>query len=483
MHFPDPKQVKSCLGAGAWVLLVAPGALHAQASGETVVTCVSEGGVRSHCAGYTDAGVALMRSVGTANCILGRNWGYDADGVWVTEGCGGQFVLGNAGHEKERVAAATAGVVVAPAADDAAKVERSLGTYKVYGRLGVQTAFTGGEAEVQDASSRIGLQYSVGDEIKLFAAAEWSVNLTGTQNPFNPGETTTNGLLTFDPVESKLFGNRLGYLGVDFGDGGRFTAGKQWGVHYDVTSYTDRFIVFGADASATFNAGTDGGFMGTGRADAALIYRNTFFNRVDIGLQMQLRDGSNGEPVDGYGASAQLKVTDGLVAGVTYTSALLGDRYKRQLLGLNGDAEYAAIGARYDAERLSLAAVYARQRNGDVTLVPGIDQGESVLLPVIFDADGLELYGRYELVPGLGISGGYLVYRPDVNARNAAYLDPRAELQYYVAGLDYGLRPSIRLFAEYRLANGADAQGVQGDDVFVMGFQSWFNKAGVFTYP
>jgi hypothetical protein len=39
----------------------------------------------------------LIRSTGEANCLLGRNWGYD-DGVWVTKGCGGEFVVGST-HE------------------------------------------------------------------------------------------------------------------------------------------------------------------------------------------------------------------------------------------------------------------------------------------------------------------------------------------------------------------------------------------------
>ncbi len=35
-----------------------------------------------------------MRATGTAPCLLGRNWGYDDQGVWVSEGCGGEFMLG-----------------------------------------------------------------------------------------------------------------------------------------------------------------------------------------------------------------------------------------------------------------------------------------------------------------------------------------------------------------------------------------------------
>ncbi len=35
-----------------------------------------------------------MKSTGAAVCLLGKNWGYDNAGVWVADGCGGEFMLG-----------------------------------------------------------------------------------------------------------------------------------------------------------------------------------------------------------------------------------------------------------------------------------------------------------------------------------------------------------------------------------------------------
>ncbi len=57
------------------------------------VRCLSESGERQHCAGDTSAGVLLLRSIGSESCLLGRNWGYDAQGVWVSDNCGGEFLL------------------------------------------------------------------------------------------------------------------------------------------------------------------------------------------------------------------------------------------------------------------------------------------------------------------------------------------------------------------------------------------------------
>jgi hypothetical protein len=58
------------------------------------VTCTSEPGRRTHCAADTSGGVALLKSTGPAACLLGKTWGYDSTGVWVMDGCGGEFQLG-----------------------------------------------------------------------------------------------------------------------------------------------------------------------------------------------------------------------------------------------------------------------------------------------------------------------------------------------------------------------------------------------------
>src|SRR5262249_13984584 len=42
----------------------------------------------------TSSGVALQRSFGSADCLLGMNWGYDGNNIWVSDGCSGEFVLG-----------------------------------------------------------------------------------------------------------------------------------------------------------------------------------------------------------------------------------------------------------------------------------------------------------------------------------------------------------------------------------------------------
>ncbi len=53
-------------------------------------------GTLEHCAADTSAGVALIRSTGEGPCLLGKTWGYDDTGIWVSDGCSAAFVAGQA---------------------------------------------------------------------------------------------------------------------------------------------------------------------------------------------------------------------------------------------------------------------------------------------------------------------------------------------------------------------------------------------------
>jgi hypothetical protein len=62
--------------------------------------CSSKPGERAQCPADTSAGVALVRSLGEAPCLLGRTWGYDQASIWVSDGCSGEFLTGR-GAEAE----------------------------------------------------------------------------------------------------------------------------------------------------------------------------------------------------------------------------------------------------------------------------------------------------------------------------------------------------------------------------------------------
>jgi predicted porin len=454
------------------ILLFWTAAAAAQDVPSVSVHCASDA-ERRHCAADTHAGVLLVRSTGPAACLLGRTWGYDADGVWVTEGCGAEFLVAGT----PRAAATAVAAEHPPAAPNPPQQPGGDAEFSFYARFGSITSFTNGEVDVEDNGSRLAFEFSRGDAVRFFAKGEWSVNLTGARTTLNPGESTSSGYITLDSVSDEVLGARLGYVGVDFGDIGTLTLGKQWGVHYDIAGYTDIFNTFGAEASATFNAGTDGGLTGTGRADGALLYRNTFFDRVDVGMQLQFRSIDNDQFLDGHGLSLRARLWSGVEAGIAHTRARLQPSLRPAVSGLDGDPEYWIAGFKYEGDALTLAGIYSHQRNGDLARVPVEEAGNIFLIPDVFDADGLEISARYQ-VGTVGLLAGFQDYDPTFKPDNE-FIDPETRRRYYVAGIDYFPTPRVRLYAEYRLSESITALGEPGEDVFVLGAKYEFLSDGL----
>jgi len=74
----------------------------AQAQTRTAVAqrlvCESSLNRDAYCRADTRDGVALVRSLGRERCVIGRNWGYDRNGIWVANGCKAEFAVGNSGN-------------------------------------------------------------------------------------------------------------------------------------------------------------------------------------------------------------------------------------------------------------------------------------------------------------------------------------------------------------------------------------------------
>jgi Protein of unknown function (DUF3011) len=72
----------------------AMGAETAGQGGAKIITCSSDGG-RKYCDAGTGHGVRLVKQRGDAPCKQDKSWGYDGLGIWVDQGCSGDFALGN----------------------------------------------------------------------------------------------------------------------------------------------------------------------------------------------------------------------------------------------------------------------------------------------------------------------------------------------------------------------------------------------------
>jgi predicted porin len=436
--------------------LLLPGRAHAQQvtaaatsqpppSPQQVVTCSSKVGERQVCPADTLAGVALLRSTGTATCLLGKTWGYDDKGVWVFDGCGGEFALGST-HE-------------------ASGGNSFLGTFEPYGQWRTHVAAFDDTAEVQDNATRVGINFRTRGDVQMFVGTEWGVNFVQSSTQFNLSAAGPGEFGEVTTTSSSPFIARLGFVGIDFGPAGRVAIGKQWSTHYDVTSYTtDRFNVFGGQGTSTYVAGTDGGVTGTGRADRVVTYRNKVAKILDVGLQAQFR----GTEKNGVGGSAQVTLMPGVKVGAAFTHTNFPQATRDGVQGLDVNADYAALGTRIDWKYLEVGFVYTHHTSGDMVQVPFGDTTRNVA----FNADGTELFVRARGGP-IAVIGGYTQLSPK---DRDPLLNPEFKTSYVILGGEWLVTQRAKLYTESKLdLDTVSATGAPAGSVFTIGFRYDFS--------
>lgn len=230
--------------------------------------------------------------------------------------------------------------------------------------------------------------------------------------------------------------------------------GRNYGVLYDIGSWTDVLPEFGNDS---YEASDN--FM-TGRANGVLTYRNNdFFGLVDglnIALQYQGKnDGlsKEGDPLsnnarksiayqngDGFGASATYDLGMGVSLGAAYTSSkrtldqMTQDKYD------NGDrAEAWTGGVKYDANNIYLAANYTRTY--DMTYM-----GDT-LGSFAHKTDNWEMVGQYQFDNGLRPSLAFLQSRAnDVDGLGSFDL-----VKYIDVGSYYYFNKNMSAYVDYKI--------------------------------
>jgi hypothetical protein len=61
---------------------------------DRLIVCESVNNTRHNCSIDTRGGVQLSRQLSKNDCILNRTWGWDGRGIWVSNGCRGEFLVG-----------------------------------------------------------------------------------------------------------------------------------------------------------------------------------------------------------------------------------------------------------------------------------------------------------------------------------------------------------------------------------------------------
>lgn len=376
------------------------------------------------------------------------------------------------------------GVVAATPAAAISLYDDNLNRFSVGGHLGFNLVQMNGDTELVDSSSRIRFLYerSVTREWNAEAMMEWGFNAIDSGS-----QLTLNGDSLQAAREGDFLFNRLGYLAFEHDTYGRFSAGKQWSVYYDVAAITDNFIMTGGLASGTYNFGSDGGLSGTGRADSALQYRNAF-GGFTLGLQYQARtkgevgiippeectvddpppectvfDDVDIEYDDSYGASLRYQWQE-LMFGVAYNRGDFDSTFRRETVA-NLKDEALILGFSYGAlyqPGLYFAANYAETENHEVDNQNRVFDGKGyeVMLNWTFD-------NNVTLVSGLNWLESDDPGYEDVNGMYRKRL--------YVLGAHYEWGSQLRFYIEAKLDDSEFGfEGVGEEDLYGIGARFFF---------
>jgi predicted porin len=323
----------------------------------------------------------------------------------------------------------------------------------------------GGEGIWGDAGSRFGVegQYQVRPRTWLLGRVEAGLHLLDEIDRLLSPSGSASQRQRGDSVFL-----RLGYIGIE-SERLALTWGKNWSTYYQVSKFTDLFQGNGGSASGTYNASTDGGATGTGRADGVLQSRflvsppKSWFGLRPFQLNVQVQydepipwvpGGSYGGAV---GLSAVLDAWPGYSIGLAYNHAYVRgkDTPAVRAAGLDGDARALLAGLRWLSGRWHVATTLARLRDHEAT-----DQH------VYFDGWGSELYAQIQLLPRVFAVGGWNVLRPDGGESQAG----KYRVQYGVLELRYAWRDFGRMvYASMRFDDGRLADGTPRPNVFTIG--------------
>jgi len=337
----------------------------------------------------------------------------------------------------------------------------------VYASLRLRYRVTEGEGLFGDGGTRAGAtgRYQARPQLWLTGRAEIGFNVLDELDALLSPSSQSSDSNSGDSVFLRLL-----YAGVE-SPIGSLTFGKTWSAYYQVSKWTDNFQGAGGSASGTFNAGTDGGDTGTGRANRTIEARWVMDpGRVGIGLRpaqasLQLQYDQPVPRVEGarygaaFGASLIWDDEEGSSIGVAYNHAFVrnADTTALRAAGIDGDARALLAGARWLSARWNVASVVARLLDQETT-------NESQY----FDGWGWEVYAQYQVGARVFLVGGWNWLQPDSGQPQAGAF----EIKYALLELRYALRGFTRmLYANLRLDAGHNADGTAQPNVFTVGIR------------
>ena len=324
------------------------------------------------------------------------------------------------------------------------------------------------------------------------------------------GETQINEMLTgYGQWEYNIQANgtegeganswtRLAFAGLGFGQNGTFDYGRNYGVVYDVEAWTDMLPEFGGDTYTQTDV-----YM-TGRTNGVATYRNNgFFGQVD-GLNFALQyqgnneDGGSGEGTgngdgrrlsrengDGFGMSTSYDFDFGLSLGAAYSSS---DRTNNQVARGRGDRGYTnkyaggetadawTVGAKYDANNVYLAAMYAETRN-----MTAYGKGDGVEGGIANKTQNFEVVAQYQFDFGLRPSVAFLQSKGvdlggwDHHSNGTPRYTDKDLVKYVDVGVTYYFNKNMSTYVDYKINlldeddSFYESNGIATDDIVAVG--------------
>ncbi|HEH7634417.1 TPA: porin OmpC [Escherichia coli] len=351
-------------------------------------------------------------------------------------------------------------LLVAGAANAAEVYNKDGNKLDLYGKVDGLHYFSDNKSEDGDQTYvRLGFKGETQVTDQLTGYGQWEYQIQGNTSEDNKENSWT----------------RVAFAGLKFQDVGSFDYGRNYGVVYDVTSWTDVLPEFGGDTYGSDN------FMQQ-RGNGFATYRNTdFFGLVD-GLNFAVQyQGTNGSGVDGEDRTNNERAAlrqngDGIGGSITYdigegfsfggaisSSKRTWDQNHDGYIGTGDRAETYTGGLKYDANNIYLAAQYTQTYNA--TRVGTNSWGWAN------KAQNFEVVAQYQFDFGLRPSLAYLQSKGKNLGRG---YDDEDLLKYVDVGATYYFNKNMSTYVDYKINLLDDNQftraaGINTDDIVALG--------------
>ncbi|WP_333497783.1 porin OmpC [Kluyvera sp. CHPC 1.2972] len=278
---------------------------------------------------------------------------------------------------------------------------------------------------------------------------------------------------------------RVGFAGIRVADAGSLDYGRNYGVVYDVTSWTDVLPEFGGDTYGSDN------FMQQ-RANGVATYRNTdFFGLVDglnFALQYQGKNGSasgegstnNGrdnalkQNGDGFGGSLTYDLGEGFSVGTAISSSKRTTDQNNLVYGHGDKATTYSGGVKYDANNIYLAAQYTQTYNATRFSGSKSDTNPNPISGYADKAQNFEVVAQYQFDFGLRPSIAYLQSKgKDINGAGGNFGNQDI-LKYVDVGATYYFNKNMSTYVDYKINLLDDTEftrraGISTDNIVALG--------------